>query len=195
MSEEIGHDWDEALRELTGQMGEADSHARSVALVMTPLASVEAVAAVLAMSSLPGQVLMTDTGAAVWLEVEPDPEDDLNALLGADRPMPKKADELAKLLSQTSPLGVVLLVSWLGNGDQGEPGVSGQVIARRYQKGAEGADLPAGLVISTADGRVEDLLLGKSTPADYENIDASRMGRMAGLKALRKAMRRKKKGE
>ena len=54
MSEEIGDDWDEALRELTGQMGEADSHARSVALVMTPLASVEAVAAVLAMSTWTG---------------------------------------------------------------------------------------------------------------------------------------------
>ena len=193
----MSDEWDEALRELTEQMDDIEPafEARSVALILTPLASQEAVAGVLAMSSLPGQVVMTNTGAAVWLEVPADPEDDLNALLGSDLPMPEKVDELAAVLSRTSPLGVVALVSWLGSQDQGEPGVSGQVVARRYLGGKEERDLPAGLVISTSDASVEDLLLGKTTPEDYRNIDASSMGRMAGLRALRKAMKRKKKGE
>ena len=73
--------------------------------------------------------------------------------------------------------------------------MSGPVVARRYLGGKEERDLPAGLVISTSDASVEDLLLGKTTPEDYRNINASSMGRMAGLRALRKAMKRKKKGE
>ena len=48
-----------------------------------------------------------------------------------------------------------------------EPGVSGQISARRYVSGEPEDDIPAGVLIGSMPVALEDLLLGRTTPDDY----------------------------
>lgn len=164
---------------------------KTIALVLTPLADPTALGALLSMLNLQADVIGTTTGAVACLEVPVKVTDDIESLLGAARPMPTEAEELACEMSKLTRMGVVLLVSWLVEGDQIEPGVSGQITARRYVGGQAQEDLPAGLVIARMDQRVEDLLLGRVNPKDLSQIDTAKISRWQALRMLGKNIRKK----
>lgn len=165
---------------------------KTVAVVLTPLVDADALTALLAMSNIEAAVVPTSTGAVACLEVPVKVTDDIESLLGAARPMPAEAEALAASISNFSRMGAVLLVSWLVEGDAVEPGVSGQITARRYMGGKPETDLPAGLVISGLDQRVEDLLLGRVSAADLSDLDSSKTSRLRALRILAKNLRRGK---
>lgn len=183
------------MRALSGELDAPAPHfdmRKTVAVVLTPLVDAEALTALLAMSKLDASVVPTSTGAVACLEVPVKVSDDIESLLGASRPMPPEAESLAAEISRFSRMGAVLLVSWLVEGDAVEPGVSGQITARRYIAGAPEADLPAGLVISGLDQRVEDLLLGRINPQDVSELDSAKTSKMQALRMLAKNLRRGK---
>lgn len=173
-------DWDAALRDLT------EPQSNAVALILTPIREIEVVANLLAVQEQDVWVVPTFAGVTVYMQVETAAEDDINALLGESRPMPGAAEDLAMQMSFMAP--VVLVVSWLGKEHSAEPGVSGQITARRYVGGKFDKDMPAGLIISTADDTVEKLLLGDVTPGERDGVDVSKIDRAGALKYLQDAM-------
>ena len=52
-------------------------------------------------------------------------------------------------------------------GDGVEPGVSGRISAQRYVAGEPEETIPAGLLMGSMPQATEDLLLGRTAPADY----------------------------
>lgn len=103
------------------------------------------------------------------VEVHPSDEDELAALLADTRPLPPKVDKVARLVSRLSKYGAVAMMSWLVDGDGVEPGVSGQITAQRYVSGEPQDAIPAGVLLGSMPQAAEDLLLGRTTPADYED--------------------------
>ena len=65
------------------------------------------------------------------------------------------------------------LMSWLVEGDGVEPGVSGRISAQRYVSGEPEETIPAGLLLGAMPAATEDLLLGRTTPADYKDSVAA----------------------
>lgn len=133
-----------------------------VALVLTPIASAPAVAGVCAMAGLDAvHVIPTRRGAVVARVIERGPDAEMEELLGN---APAAAEEMVAVLSRTTRHGAVLLVSRLGDGDEG---LVGSIAAGRWV-GGERVDekVSAGLVLAQADDVVEQLLLGAVAPAD-----------------------------
>ena len=113
-----------------------------VAVVLTPLASAEALAALCAMSELDCTVVPARSGAfAVKEFVSAHVEWDVSELLGGAETEPAEA-----------AVGI-------------ESGLSGTITARRYTNGDAGEDAAAGLLLASVDQEVEDVLLG-ATRAD-----------------------------
>ena len=117
----------------------------------------------------------------MWLRVETTPtdEEELDALLTGQRPMPDVVDRVARAVSNLSKYGAVALMSWLVEGDGVEPGVSGRISAQRYVGGEPEEAIPAGLLLGAMPPATEDLLLGRTTPSDYSDsvsADGSRKG-------------------
>ena len=137
-----------------------------VAVVLTPLASAEALAALCAMSELDCTVVPARSGAfAVKEFVSAHVEWDVSELLGGAETEPAEAAELASTLSRLSRAGVVLLTADLATDVGIESGLSGTITARRYTNGDAGEDAAAGLLLASVDQEVEDVLLG-ATRAD-----------------------------
>ena len=132
----------------------------SVALVLAPISYPEA---------------LHSPWTAVWLRVETTPtdEEELDALLTGQRPMPDAVDRVARAVSNLSKYGAVALMSWLVEGDGVEPGVSGRISAQRYVSGEPEETIPAGLLLGAMPAATEDLLLGRTTPADYKDSVAA----------------------
>lgn len=143
----------------------------SVALVLAPIPSPEALHSLLGLIGVREAVVRLKPWTAVWLRVETTPtdEDELDALLNETRPMPDAVDAVAKAVSRLSKYGAVAMMSWLVEGDGVEPGVSGRITAQRYVGGAPEDAIPAGLLLGSMPQATEDLLLGRTTPADYDD--------------------------
>lgn len=124
-----------------------------LAVVVTPVASASALAGLCAISGLSCKVLPTGAGAVAAITLAP-VDDPFAALAGA---VPPDADELAAALSRVTHLEVVLIVARL---TAAEEGPTGQLTAHRYSGGERSGEISPGLVLSSADPLVEDLLLG-----------------------------------
>ena len=153
----------------------------SVALVLAPIAYPEALHSLLALSGIRESIVRLKPWTAVWLRVETTPtdEEELDALLTGQRPMPDAVDRVARAVSRLSKYGSVALMSWLVEGDGVEPGVSGRISAQRYVGGEPEEAIPAGLLLGAMPAATEDLLLGRTTPCDYSDsvsADGTRRG-------------------
>lgn len=132
-----------------------------VAVVITPLASAEALASLCAMSDLECTVVPSSSGAfAVKQFVSAHAEWDVAELLGGADSEPAEAAELAGRLSMLSRAGVILMTADLATDVGIETGLSGTITARRYVSGEAGEDAAAGLLLANLDQVVEDVLLG-----------------------------------
>ncbi|MCD4549884.1 MULTISPECIES: hypothetical protein [unclassified Schaalia] len=147
----------------------------SVALVLAPLPSPQALHSLLSFAGLRATVVRLKPWTAVWLPVETQPtdEEELDALLTDTRAMPQEVDETARVISRLSKYGAVALMSWLVEGDGVETGVSGRISARRYVQGAPEEEIPAGLLLGSMPQAAEDLLLGRTKPSDYDDTISS----------------------
>ncbi len=139
----------------------AGAKAVKVAVVLSPLASADALAALCAMSELECVVVPARSGAfAVKEFVSAHAEWDVTELLGGEDSEPAEAAELASSLSRLSRAGVVLLTADLATAVGIESGLSGTITARRYQNTEAGEEASAGLILAAVDQVVEDVLLG-----------------------------------
>ncbi len=143
----------------------------SVGLVLAPIPSPGALHSLLTLSGLNLSVVRLKPWTAIWQRVETQPtdEEELDALLSGQRPMPTPIDEAARVVSRLSKYGAVAIMSWLVEGDGVEPGVSGRITAQRYVNGQPEETIPAGVLLGAMPQATEDLLLGRSTPEDYED--------------------------
>ncbi|MFV0427605.1 MAG: hypothetical protein ACK5KU_11310 [Beutenbergiaceae bacterium] len=132
-----------------------------LALVLTPLASAPALAGVCSLAGIEAYAIPTRQGAVAARIIERDSESEMDELLGQ---APQIARSMASTLSRTSRYGAVLLVSRLGEGDEG---LVGSIAASQWLAGERSAEeVSAGLILAQADDVVEQLLLGTVTPAD-----------------------------
>ncbi|SDM48266.1 hypothetical protein [Actinomyces ruminicola] len=132
-----------------------------IAVVLTPLASADALAALCAAGGLDCWVVPSRSGAIAVKEfVSAHAEWDIAELLGGTDTEPAEAAELAGALSRLSRLGVVLMTADLATDVGIESGLSGTITARRYQNGEAGEETSAGLLLASADQTIEDILLG-----------------------------------
>ena len=132
-----------------------------IAVVLTPLASANALAALCAMSDLDCTIVPARSGAIAVKEfVSAHAEWDVAELLGGVETEPAEAAELAKALSRLSRGGVVLMTADLATDVGIESGLSGTIAARRYEDGSAGEEASSGLLLSAVDQVVEDILLG-----------------------------------
>ncbi|WP_448750682.1 hypothetical protein [Actinomyces sp.] len=155
----------------------------SVALILAPIPSAEALHSLLALSGIHEAVVRLKPWTGVWLRVQTQTtqEDELDVLLTGRRAMPAEVDKVASVISRLSKYGAVAIMSWLVEGDGIEPGVSGQITAQRYVNGHSEDDIPAGLLLGAMPQATEDLLLGRTVPADYpDSIQADGKGGKRG---------------
>jgi hypothetical protein len=117
----------------------------SVALVVTPVAVPEPLAAACALAGVAVDVVPSTSGAI--------------AVLREPAAATQGAAAISKLLRSTS---VVLLERREGN-----------VRAVRWTAGEAGDEMPSGLLLATAPGVLEDLLLGSVTVGDVEGAVTS----------------------
>ena len=152
-----------------------------IAVVLTPLASANALAALCAMSDLDCTIVPARSGAIAVKEfVSAHAEWDVAELLGGVETEPAEAAELAKALSRLSRGGVVLMTADLATDVGIESGLSGTITARRYENGEEAS---SGLLLSAVDQVVEDILLGIVRADDVEG--ALRSGEVTPGRAMR----------
>lgn len=154
----------------------------SIGLVLAPLPSLNALYSLLSLGGHHYDVVSIKPWSAAWIPVEAagGDEDEFASLLAEERDMPPQVDAVARAVSRLSKYGAVALMSWLSEGEGAEPGVSGQITARRYVAGAPEADIPAGVLVGALPQDAEDLLLGRTTPKDYPgsiNADGTKQPR------------------
>lgn len=147
----------------------------SVALVLAPIPSAEALHALLSLSGYALNIVRMKPWSAVWIQVRnvPADEDEFDSLLPEEREMPEIVDEVARAVSRLSKYGSVAIMSWLVEGEGAEVGVSGQLTARRYVSGEPEDAIPAGVLLGCIPEAAEDLLLGRTRPEDYDDSVAS----------------------
>ena len=135
-----------------------------VALVVTPVANAQALAATCAIAKVAADVVPSPVGALAVCRV--------TAGTG-----PADAAGAVSQLLRGVPL--VLLESR-----------EGQITASRWLDGARGDDLAPGLVLNDAPEVLEDLVLGTTTPADLDGVVSSvGMSRLKAMRVLASAAR------
>ncbi|MDO4899628.1 hypothetical protein [Actinomyces sp.] len=138
-----------------------------IALVLTPLASAEALAALCAASGLECTVVPTASGAVAVKEfVSAHAEWDIAELLGGADTEPAEAAELAGVLSRLSRAGVVLVTADLATDAGVESGLSGTITVRHYRNGAAGEEISPGVLLPDLDESIEDILFGATRVQD-----------------------------
>lgn len=182
-------DVDDEFQRLVAGLGEGrppEATQPGLAVVITPVASASALAGLCAMSGLSCKVLPTASGAvaAVALAAQEDP---FAALGGA---IPPEADELAAALSKLTHLEVVLVVARLSAEDDGP---TGQLTASRYAGGVQSGDISPGLVLSSVDALVEDLLLGAVRLEDVAGVeDTAAIPRWKAARMFTRGLKKRK---
>ncbi|MDO5722047.1 MAG: hypothetical protein Q4P06_05850 [Actinomycetaceae bacterium] len=142
----------------------APARSRHIALILVPVAPAVELSKMLGFYGISRWVVPVGGPSGVWLELDGSEEDDFDILLGEDRPMPEECDRFARTLSRLTKHGAVALVSQL---QEDENSTNGNVMGRRYLAGEPQDNVPAGLILNGSVQRVEDLLLGRTSPADY----------------------------
>ncbi len=141
----------------------------TLALVLTQVASAEALAAAGALHGLAIDAVDSPVGAIAVCR---------------DRGGSGPATVASSLSATVKGVPVVLLLRR-----------GGQVTAQRWLNGEPGDDLPAGLVLSDAPAIIEDLVLGTTTVADLSgtvtSVGVSRWKAMRMLAAQARSARRK----
>ena len=175
----------------------APPRAVKVAVVLTPLASADALAAMCAMSDLECTVVPARSGAfAVKEFVSAHAEWDVSELLGGADTEPAEAADLASALSRLSRAGVVLLTADLATDVGIESGLSGTITARRYVDGKAGEDAAAGLLLASVDQEVEDVLLGITSADGIEGaLKSSEVKTSRAMRWLARGLRRPRGGK
>ena len=175
----------------------ASPRAVKVAVVLTPLASADALAAMCAMSDLECTVVPARSGAfAVKEFVSAHAEWDVSELLGGADTEPAEAADLASALSRLSRAGVVLLTADLATDVGIESGLSGTITARRYVDGKAGEDAAAGLLLASVDQEVEDVLLGIASADGIEGaLKSSEVKTSRAMRWLARGLRRPRGGK
>ncbi|TDE90851.1 hypothetical protein EXU48_17245 [Occultella glacieicola] len=131
-----------------------------VAVVLTPITSAPALAGLCAIAKIDADIVPVRRGSlAVRVIPQSDQVDPEEFLTGA----PAAAVDLAATLSRTAKAGVILLISRLGEGDEG---LTGTISGRSYVNGDPGEEVSAGLILANADDVLENLLLGVITPEE-----------------------------
>lgn len=181
LSDAAQADLEEDIRALE-HMDQHQATACNVALVVTNLLEPLPLETIMASDKIPGEVVETSTGCVIWSQLSPLPDDEFAALLGEERPVHPDADFLARKISEITPYGAVLLVSNLADETDTDPGVHGQIIGRVYYDGEFDRIIAPGPMIACSDDRLEDLLLGRNTPADYA-AEKSSMVRLRDMPA------------
>lgn len=157
------------------RISDNQASAGEIALVVTNLLEGTPLFGLLLAQGIDAKVVETESGCVVWKELVPNQESEIQALLGEKRPLPKEAESLAEAVSKISPYGAVLLVSTLKDQEEEEPGVHGQIVGRVYYDGSFDRIIPAGPMVSCCDEKIEDMLLGRTTPADYPPVKRPRV--------------------
>lgn len=139
---------------------------QTVGFVLAPFVSAPQIAQILGVYGIERWVVQLDGQVAICCDLEPEDSTSVERLLGDERPLPEECDAFAKVLSRLSPLGVIAVVSNLTEED-GE--INGDVRARRYVKGEAENIISAGLLLAGLELKVEDLLLGRTQPSNYED--------------------------
>lgn len=103
----------------------------------------------------------------------PTDEEELDTLPISQCPVPDAVDRVARVVLNLSRYEAVVLMSWLVEDDDVEPGVSGHISVQRYVGGGSGETIPAGLPLGAMPAATEDLLLGRTTPTDYKDSVAA----------------------
>ena len=175
----------------------APPRAVKVAVVLPPLASADALAAMCAMSDLECTVVPARSGAfAVKEFVSAHAEWDVSELLGGADTEPAEAADLASALSRLSRAGVVLLTADLATDVGIESGLSGTITARRYVDGKAGEDAAAGLLLASVDQEVEDVLLGIASADGIEGaLKSSEVKTSRAMRWLARGLRRPRGGK
>ena len=175
---------------LAGEDVTATAKAVKVAVILTPLASAPALAALCRMSDLDCTVVPAGSGAfAVREFVSAHSEWDMSELLGGVETEPAEAAQLAGALSRLSRAGVVLLTADLATDVGIESGLSGTITARHYSNGQAGEEASAGLVLAAVDQVVEDVLLGAVQAAEVPQAIETRQVRLGrATKWLRRGL-------
>lgn len=137
---------------------------RHIALILVPISPAEELSKMLGFYGLARWVVPVGGPCAVYLPLEPTAADDFDALLGEERPLPEECDLFARTLSRLTKHGAVAIVSQL---QEDETATNGDVIGWRYLGGEARDSVAAGIILNGFDQRVEDLLLGRTVPADY----------------------------
>ncbi|WP_136192208.1 hypothetical protein [Actinomyces procaprae] len=168
---------------------DGDAHAEAgaaravkIAIVLTPLAGADALAALCAVGGLDCWVVPSRSGAIAVKEfVSAHAEWDIAELLGGADTEPAEAAELAAALSRLSRPGVVLVTADLATDVGIETGLSGTITARRFRGGEAGEEISPGLLLPDLDEVVEDLLFGATRVQDAPgaiNTSEVKPGRM-----------------
>lgn len=79
--------------------------AGDVALVLTNLLEAVPLATMMAAHEIDARIVETESGCVVWKRLTPTPDDELEALLGEERPVCPEAEELALAVSKLPPMG------------------------------------------------------------------------------------------
>ena len=143
-----------------GQSEDQAPRAVKVAVVMTPLNRADGLAGMCSLLDLDCTVVPSSSGAfAVKQFVSAHSDWDVAELLGGSDSEPAEAAELAAQLSRLSRAGAVLMTADLATDVGIESGLSG-TITRHFTNGQPGEEASAGLLLSSMDQVVEDILLG-----------------------------------
>ncbi|HLR28777.1 MAG TPA: hypothetical protein VK086_08795 [Ruania sp.] len=166
---------------------EAGESRRVLAVVLTPIASAQVLAALCSMAKVEADIIPTKRGAlaakVITTSGELDPEE---LLSGA----PAEAKELATTLSGTTKLGVVLLTARLG---EDQDGITGTISARSFDKGTEGEEVAPGLILAQSDDVVEQILVGSLDPAEAPGrVVPGEMSRWQAARLMAKQLKRRK---
>ena len=149
-------------------MTDATPGPAAVALVVTPVAAPEPLAATCAIAKVAVDVVPSTVGA-------------IAVCRDATGGVPREAAEAVSRLLKGVP--VVLLEK-----------SGGRVAASRWLDGRQGEDLAAGLVLSGAPEVLEDLLLGTTSPADVAGVVSSvGISRLRALRMLAASARAKRR--
>ncbi|HZK06339.1 MAG TPA: hypothetical protein VFC82_10940 [Actinomycetaceae bacterium] len=158
---------------------------RDLALVLTPIASAEVLAGLASVAGLECTVVPSKGGAVAAMYLpEGDPFDDLTG------DAPKEALALAKAISIITKIDVVLMVSrFSGPGSEASP--EGKLSAWRIAGAEIAGEIPAGLVVSSLDTTVEDLVIGEKRLEDVPDTeDSADFPRWKALKMFGRGLRR-----
>lgn len=132
---------------------------RLIAVVLTPIKSAAALAGICAMLGIEAHVIPSSNGALAALTITGEVDETELLLSGA----PAQAVQMAEKLSRATKAQTLLLTANLGTGDEGP---TGNISGREYTAGEPGQQVPAGLILASADDVLEALLIGTLDPAD-----------------------------